>query len=392
MNTRPAIDESTGPISLAVAFNQDSSCFAVGLDTGFCVFNSEPCELKVSRDFNAGIGVAEMLGRANYVALVGGGRQPKFPQNKVVIWDDNKQQAVITLEFRSPVHRVRLSRSRIVVALQNSVHVYVFSSPPEKVSVFETADNPLGLCCLGSKIIAFPGRTPGQVQMVEITTGNVSIIPAHSTPFMAMEISPDGEVLATASETGTLIRTFSAANCARIGELRRGVDHAQIYSIAFSPSSALLAVTSDKATLHIFDLPNALPKSRNGSINSNRTPRNSNSFSNSGSGDDVTNQKWGILGKIPLLPRVFSDIYSSTSAHFEVDDNPQFELRGRSSIPIPGIPGGRPRKGIIGWKDEYTILVIGAGRDGRWEKFILGEGEDGNRLLVRGGWKRYLGN
>ena len=36
MNTRPAIDESTGPVSLSVVFNQDSSCFAVGLDTGFC--------------------------------------------------------------------------------------------------------------------------------------------------------------------------------------------------------------------------------------------------------------------------------------------------------------------------------------------------------------------
>ena len=34
-------------------------------------------------DFNAGIAIAEMLGRANYIALVGGGKQPKFPQNKV---------------------------------------------------------------------------------------------------------------------------------------------------------------------------------------------------------------------------------------------------------------------------------------------------------------------
>ena len=36
MNTRQAIDESPGPISLSVAFNQDSSCFSVGLDSGFC--------------------------------------------------------------------------------------------------------------------------------------------------------------------------------------------------------------------------------------------------------------------------------------------------------------------------------------------------------------------
>ncbi|KAL2052264.1 hypothetical protein ABVK25_007423 [Lepraria finkii] len=309
-----------------------------------------------------------------------------------MIWDNAKQNVAITLEFRSPVHRVCLSRERIVVALQNSVHIYRFSSTPEKLSVFETADNPNGLCCLGSKLVAFPGRTPGQVQMVELEKGNVSIIPAHGTPLRAMELSPDGEILATASETGTLIRLFSTTNSARIGELRRGVDPAIIYSIAISPDSTMLAVTSDKSTLHIFDLPYVVAHSRSGSMTSERPHRNSNNFSTTGNAEESNNQKWGILGKIPLLPRVFSDVYSFTSAHFETDDEPQTDLGKKAIMPIPGIPGGKPRKGVIGWKDEYTLIVIGAGRDGRWEKFILGEGEDGKRHLVRNGWKRYLGS
>lgn len=160
-----------------------------------------------------------MLGQSNYLAIVGGGRNPKFPQNKVraiqyisaqsfpfaddmqlVIWDDAKQKAAITLEFRTSVLGVRLSKSRIVVVLLNSIHVFAFSNPPQKLSVYETTDNPLGLACLGQKLLAFPGRSPGQVQIIELETGNISIIPAHSTPLRAMALSSDGEVLSTASE------------------------------------------------------------------------------------------------------------------------------------------------------------------------------------------------
>ncbi|KAL8868360.1 MAG: hypothetical protein Q9174_005042 [Haloplaca sp. 1 TL-2023] len=378
MNTRHAIDESTGPVSLAVAFNQDSSCFAVGLDTGFC-------------DFNAGIGAAEMLGRANYIALVGGGRNPKFPTNKVIIWDDAKQLTSLSLSLPTPIHRALLSRSKILIATLNSISLYAFSSPPKMISSFETADNPSGLCCLGSQIIAFPGRTPGQVQIVEIETGNVSIIPAHSNPLRAMTLSPNGEILATASETGTLIRLFSTANCARIGELRRGVDPAQIFCLAISPSSTLLALTSDKATLHIFDLPHSSTANKNRTSHRTSSPASS---THSNAGNNTT--KWGILSHIPLLPRLFSDTYSFASTSISIDDDPHSALSptgtSRPAVPIPGIPGGKARKGIIGWLDDWTIVVVGAGRDGRWEKFVLGTGGDeGRRWVGRQGWKRYLG-
>ena len=389
MNTRPVIDDSAGPVSLSAAFNHDASCFSVGLDTGFCVFNSDPCELRVSRDFNAGIGLTEMLGRYNFLALVGGGRRPKYPQHKVIIWDDAKQKAVIALDFSSAVVRVRLSKSRIVVVLQNSVQVYAFSAPPSKLSEFETADNPLGLCCLGSKLLAFPGRSHGQIRLVELESGNVTIIPAHSTPLRAMDLSTDGLLLATASEQGTLVRVFSTANCVRIAELRRGVDPAFIFSISISPSSTMLAVTSDKSTLHIFDLP---PRPSAAALQTPWSPIRRSASPAATPADDAsaTNQKWGFLSKLPLLPRVFSDIYSFASVHFEIGD--EHQVAGSPGyLPALGSPGVRPQKGSIGWVDEQTILVIGAGRDGRWERFRIGEDEEGKRAVKRDGWKRYLG-
>lgn len=106
---------------------------------------------------------------------------------------------------KTPVRAVRLTRDKIVVVVQNSVEIYAWNKPKDpkeldRLSVYETADNLLGMICMSAKLAAFPGRTPGHVQIVENDTGNVSIIPAHSTPLRAMAFSPKGELLATASD------------------------------------------------------------------------------------------------------------------------------------------------------------------------------------------------
>lgn len=41
-------------------------------------------------DLNGGLSIAELLGRSNYVAIVGGGKQPRYPPNKVGKIPNNK--------------------------------------------------------------------------------------------------------------------------------------------------------------------------------------------------------------------------------------------------------------------------------------------------------------
>lgn len=374
MNTRPILDSDTGPFVLSASFNADTSSFSAALESGFRIFSSKLCDQRIAREVGGGIGCVEMLGTTQYMALVGGGKQPKFPQNKVQIWNDNRQTVSTSLEFKTPIQRVRISQTHLIVVLLNKVGIYRMKIPPEKIADYETVNNPFGLCELGKNIVAYPGRTVGQVKLFDLTTSNVSIIPAHESPLRALAISKNGDLVATASEQGTIIRLWSFPSCTKIAELRRGVDPAAIFSLAFSPSGSTLAVTSDKSTLHIFDLSAAL--------------------AGASSHADPKQHKWGILSKVPLLPRQFSDTYSTASHKFEMGDEPvtwgPHAKSATLSAGIPGVPGGRPTKGLIGWLDEETILVIGAGQDARWERFVLGVDDTGRRAFIDYKWKRYI--
>ncbi|XP_076915149.1 autophagy-related protein 18a-like [Bidens hawaiensis] len=251
---------AAGPVTLLhVSFNQDHGCFACGINCGFRIYNCDPFREIFRRDFEngGGIGTVEMLFRCNILALVGGGNEPHYPPNKVMIWDDHKSRCIGELSFRSEVRGVRLRRDRIIVVLEQKILVYNFADL-KILHQIETFTNPKGLCEVsqGSSnfVLVCPGLQKGQIRVEHYASKKTKFILAHDSRIACFSLAQDGHIIATASSKGTLIRIFDTHDGTLLQEVRRGADRAEIYSLAFSSNIQWLAVSSDKGTVHVFNL------------------------------------------------------------------------------------------------------------------------------------------
>jgi len=255
------VETSTESI-LSLSFNQDNSCFAVGTTRGFRVYATSPLALRFRREWDAGIGIAELYKRSNMIALVGGGSIPRDSENKVVFWDDFSERHVAELEFQSRVCGLRFREERLFIALSNAIYVYTLTTL-KNIETCTTAPNPSGLCCINQTVplvAVFPGSAQGQLcfwrekDPSSEAPADRREVKAHDGNLACLAISADGTLAATASEKGTLIRVWDTETATKKHEFRRGTENAVIWSMAFSPDNSLLAVTSNHGTCHVFRL------------------------------------------------------------------------------------------------------------------------------------------
>lgn len=317
---------------LFVGWNQDHGCFACGMENGFRIYNCDPLKEKEREDFSSGgLGYVEMLFRCNYLALVGGGSRPAFPNNKVIMWDDLKKKSIFELEFDYPVKAVKLKRDKIVVILETKVVVFSFTQQPKELSSYETSPNPKGLCGLCPSptcaLLAFPGKSIGYVQIVNLNSDKPpSPIGAHETQLSCISLNQQGTWLATASEKGTLIRVYCTETLSLIHELRRGLSSANVFCINFNHDSSLMCVSSDHGTVHIFAIE-----------------------------DPKKNKTSSLVMVKGVLPKYFSSIWSFTK--FQV-------------------PGNLHCICAFG-SDDNTVIAIGA--DGSYYKYTFNANGDCHR-------------
>lgn len=210
---------------------------------------------------NGGIGIIEMFQRTNLLALVGGGKNPKFQINQLIIWDDHQGKIISKLRFNENLMSVRLRNNKIIVLTRNKFYAFNMKTLVT-IAIIKTYDNPLGIIATSNGdinnklIVAFPYESQGHVFLGEITQKceKLSVVQAHDSKIACISINKDGTLLATASDKGTLIRIFTTNDGQKFSEFRRGTKTVEMNCIAFDPNNKFIGCSSNVGTIHIFSI------------------------------------------------------------------------------------------------------------------------------------------
>ena len=258
---------------LYVGFNQNSSCFCIGTDKGFSIYKSSPLTDYYTRELDGGIGIISMFENSNILALVGGGKHPFSDLNKLIIWNDATSKIICEIIEDFRIINVKVKNSLIAIIGKKKTKIYYFESLKrilnyKNIDTIETPSNKNGLLGLNLNpkihIISYLSRNIGEI-IVKIyneikkdkeINSKIKTIKAHHSEITYMSLNYNGDLLASCSEKGTIIRLFSIKKEKEIllKELRRGTDYAEIYCLNFDKNSQYLICGSNKGTIHIFNV------------------------------------------------------------------------------------------------------------------------------------------
>mmetsp|Transcript_19148 Transcript_19148/g.34943 ORF Transcript_19148/g.34943 Transcript_19148/m.34943 type:complete len:256 (+) Transcript_19148:4303-5070(+) len=153
-----------------------------------------------------------------------------------------------------------MRRDYVVIILEASVYVYTMSTM-QPYTQYNTFRNEHGVGAISYQtdkfILATLDTAAGYVRVENLYTREVKRAPLHDNPISILTLDYSGEVGASASEQGTIIRIFNCDTLEVMHEFRRGSRPACISSLTFSLSLKYLVGSSDHGTLHIWQVQKA---------------------------------------------------------------------------------------------------------------------------------------
>ena len=261
---------------LCFSFNQNCSCFCIGTERGFIIYKSSPLNDYYIRDLKGGIGHIAMFNNSNLIGLVGGGKRPFSSLNKLVIWNDATSKVIMEITVDFKIKNIKVKNSLIAIIGKKKIKIYYYNSLEDimeyrDIDTILTTDNKNGIFTMNldpkKHIIAYLTKNIGEIVIktysqpknknddidnkISSSTKNIS---AHQTEITLMSLNHQGDIIASCSQKGSIIRLFNTSNGNLLKELRRGTDFAEIYSLNFDPTSQYILCSSSKGTIHVFNI------------------------------------------------------------------------------------------------------------------------------------------
>jgi len=237
------------------SFNQNNDCVVFGTTNGFYVYSLYPFKKIISRNIEGGISIVKMLYKSNILVFVGNTKHGLYPNNKIIIWDDSQKQVIGEISFKNQVKNVCLSKGNIVVILDKKIFIYNFKDL-SMIQSIETFNNPNGLChIIDENIIVYPSFHIGNITIYNYTLDkHVIDIEAHKNEIELFTIDTSNTYIASSSIKGTIIRIYNIKYGTLIKELRRGSNYIKIVDLKFSFNLKYLLCSSEKGTIHIYNI------------------------------------------------------------------------------------------------------------------------------------------
>ena len=270
MNEINEVEDNT---MLDVSFNQDNSCFAIGTEYGFKIYQTYPFKGPHERKMNGGIGRVEMLYKSNFLALIGGGKIPKYNNNKAVIWDDHEKKVISELKFITPVINVKIKKDLLFIICHKRIYVFNFNTY-DIIETIDTCDNKKGLIAINNApdftVLVYPGLKDNKVTIHDFKQKKKQSIIAQDDKVSYMAINYDGTLLATSNEKGNIIRIHNCLDGSFLKEFKRGSGKVDYIYICFDNDNKFMAVSSNKGTIHIFSMGSTIKKLKDLEKNENK--------------------------------------------------------------------------------------------------------------------------
>lgn len=312
------------------SFNQDTTSLAVGTTSGYKLYSLtstdslEPIYSNATED----VYIAERLFSSSLVAIVS-----QTAPRKLKVCHFKKGTEICNYSYTSKILAVKMNRARLVVCLEESLFIHNIRDMKVLHTIRETPPNKNGLCALSIDsdhcYLAYPGHsTVGELQIFDALHLTArSMIPAHTGQLAAIQFSPLGNRVATASDKGTVIRIFNVSDGSKVYELRRGLKRtATIHSLSFSPCGHFLACSSNTETIHIFRLDD---KPKDHSDNQVVTSSNAQASSSGSATESWMGYLGNVVSSVPnYLPTQVTDTLLQERAFATVHHN----LSGKRNI------------------------------------------------------------